>query len=162
MKVFFWGLVAVACCYVFYAGVMSAYQWFQVWSVIDETLQPRNLRELTTVNDVKLRIVREANEAGVPLAEGEVKVESAERELKVNVLWTFPVIVYKGESVLAIPLSVKKSHQLGAAGRAYRPRDPAFASAMSLWTRSRSSALGATLMNRSQALTAPATSCLTS
>lgn len=161
MRVFFWGLVAVACCYVFYAGLMSAYQWFQVWSVIDETFQPRNLRELTTVNDVKTRIVKEANEAGVPIAEGEVKVESAERELKVNVVWTFPVIVYKGESVLAIPLSVKKSHALGG-GRAYRPRDPAFASAMSFSTRARSSALGATLTNRSHAPTAPATSFLAS
>ena len=162
MKVFFWGLVAVACCYAFYGGVMSAYQWFQVWSVLDETFQPRNLRELTTVTDLRTRIVKEANEAGVPLVEREVNVVSEERELKVNVAWTFPVIVYKGESVLAIPLSVKRRHQLGAAGRAYRPRDPAFASAMSFLTRSRSSAFGVTFRNRSQALTAPATSCLAS
>ena len=162
MKIFFWGLVAVAGCYAFYAGVMSAYQWFQVYSVIDETFQPRNMRELTTVTDVRSRIVREANEAGVPLDEREVTIVSAERELKVNVAWTFPVIVYKGESVLAIPLSVKKSHQLGAAGRAYRPRGAPFASAMSFVTRSRSSAFGATFTNRSQALTAPATSRLAS
>jgi hypothetical protein len=161
MKVFWWGLVAVACCYAFYGGVMSVYQWFQVWSVLDETFQPRNLRELSTVSDLKTRIVREANEAGVPLVEGEVNVVSGERELKVNVAWTFPVIVYKGESVIAIPLSVKRSHQLGA-GRAYRPRDPAFASAISFLTRSRSSAFGATWMKRSHALTAPATSCLAS
>lgn len=157
MRVFFWGLVAVACCYVFYAGSMSIYQWFQVRSLIDETLEPRNLRELATPGDVRTRIVREANQAGVPILEREVTVVSAEQELKVNVVWTFPVIVYKGESVLAIPLSVKKSHPLGG-GRAYRPRDPAFASAMSFLTRSRSSALGATLMNRSHALTAPGTS----
>lgn len=157
MRVFFWGLVAVACCYLAYAGMMSVYQWFQIHSVIDETLQPRNLRELATAADVKTRILREANEAGVPIEEREVSVVLAERELKLNVVWTFPVIVYKGESVLAIPLSVKKSHPLGG-GRAYRPRDPAFASAMSFLTRSRSSALGATLMNRSQAVTAPATS----
>ena len=45
---------------------------------------------------------------------------------------------------------------------AYRPRDSAFASAISFFTRSRSSALGATFTNRSQALTAPATSFFTS
>jgi hypothetical protein len=162
MRVFFWGLVAVACCYVFYARMMSVYQWFQVHSVIDETLEPRNLRELATTGDVKTRILRQANEAGVPIEEREVTVVSAERELKINVVWTFPVIVYKGESVLAIPLSVKKNHPLGGAGRAYRPRDPAFASAISFLTRSRSSALGATLTNRSQARTAPATSFLAS
>lgn len=161
MRVFFWGLVAVACCYVAYAGMMSVYQWFQVRSVIDETLEPRNLRELATAGDVKTRILREANQAGVPIEERDLSVVVADRELKLNVVWTFPVIVYKGESVLAIPLSVKKSHPLGG-GRAYRPRDPAFASAMSFLTRSRSSALGATSTKRSQARTAPATSFLAS
>jgi hypothetical protein len=160
MRVFFWGLVAVACFYLAYAAMMSGYQWFQIRSVIEETLEPRNFRELATLSDVKMRILREANEAGVPIAEREVSVVSADRMLKVNVVWTFPVIVYKGESVLAIPLSVKKNHPLG--GRAYLPRDPAFASAISFWTRSRSSGLGATLMNRSQALTAPGTSFFTS
>ena len=157
MRVFFWGLVAVACCYVAYAGMMSIYQWFQIRSVIDETLEPRNLRELVTAGDVKTRILREANEAGVPLEERDLSVVVAGRELKLNVVWTFPVIVYKGESVLAIPLSVKKTHPIGG-GRAYRPRDPAFASAISFVTRSRSSALGATFTNRSQERTAPATS----
>jgi len=161
MRVFFWGLVAVACFYVAYAIMMSGYQWFQVRSVIEETLEPRNFRELATLGDVKMRILREAKEAGVPIDEREVSVTSADRVLKVNVVWTFPVIVYKGESVLAIPLSVKKSHPLD--GRAaYRPRDPAFASAISFCTRSRSSALGATFTNRSHALTAPATSFLAS
>jgi len=158
MRVFFWGLVAVACFYLAYAGMMSVYQWFQIRSVIDETLEPRNLRELATAGDVKTRILRQANEAGVPIEEREVTVVVADRELKLNVVWTFPVIVYKGESVLAIPLSVKKNHPLGGGGRAYRLPDPAFASAMSFLTRSRSSALGATLTKRSQELTAPATS----
>lgn len=162
MRVFFWGLVAVACFYAAYAIMMSGYQWFQVRSVIEETLEPRNFRELSTVVDVKMRILREAKEAGVPIEEREVSVVSADRMLKVNVVWTFPVIVYKGESVLAIPLSVKKSHPLGGPGRAYLPRDPAFACAISFLTRSRSSGLGATLMNRSQALTAPGTSFFTS
>jgi len=161
MKVFFWGLVAVACCYVAYAGMMSVYQWFQIHSVIDETLEPRNLRELATAGDVKMRILREANQAGVPIEDREVNVVVADRELKLNVVWTFPVIVYKGEAVLAIPLSVKKTHSLGG-GRAYRVPDPAFASAMSFLTRSRSSALGATFTNRSHELTAPATSFLAS
>ena len=162
MRVFFWGLVAVGCCYAAYAVMMSGYQWFQVRSVIEETLEPRNFRELATLADVKTRILREANEAGVPVEEREVSVTSSERVLKINVVWTFPVIVYKGEPVLAIPLSVKKNHSLGAGGRAYRLRDPAFASAMSFVTRSRSAALGATLTKRSQARTAPATSFLAS
>jgi hypothetical protein len=156
MRVFFWGLVAVACFYAAYAGMMSVYQWFQVRGVVDEVLEPRNLRDLPTAVDVKRRIVREVNEAGVPILDREVKVITANRTLLVDVVWTFPVIVYKGESVLAIPLSVKKQHELG--GRAYLPPEPALASAISFWTRWRSSADGATATKRSHARTAPATS----
>lgn len=157
MKVFFWGLVVVACCYAAYGLMMSGYQWFQVHNVVDEVLQPRNLRELPTPVDVRRRIVREATEAGVPLEDREVNVVTTQGTLAIQVAWTFPMIVYKGESVLAIPLSVKKRHQVGA-GRVYLPRALALASAMSFWTRARSSAVGATATKRSQACTAPATS----
>ena len=156
MRVFFWGLVAVACFYVAYALMMSGYQWFQVRNVIEDTLEPRHLSELPTPAAVKTRIIREAASAGVPLVDREVNVVSNRGVLAIHVAWTFPVIVYKGESVLAVPLSVKKQHQLGS--RAYFPGAPAFASAMSFWTRARSSAVGATFTNRSHARTAPATS----
>ena len=160
MRVFFWGLVAVACFYAAYAVMMSAYQWFQVRSVIEDTLEPRNLSELATPAAVRTRILREAISAGVPLDEREVNVVSNRGVLAIHVAWTFPVIVYKGESVLAVPLSVKKQHQLG--GRAYFPEPAALASAMSFWTRARSSAVGATFTKRSHARTAPATSFLAS
>jgi hypothetical protein len=160
MKVFFWGLVAVACCYVAYALMMSGYQWFQVRSVIEETLEPRHLSELPTPAAVKTRIVRESVSAGVPISEREVNVVSNRGVLAIQVVWTFPVIVYKGEPVLAVPLSVKRQHPFG--GRAYRPGAPALASAMSFRTRARSSADGATLTKRSHARTAPATSCFCS
>lgn len=160
MKVLFWGLVAVALCYAAYALMMSGYQWFQVRSVIEDTLEPRNFRELATTADVKSRIIREAASAGVPLADREVNVVSTKGVLAIQVAWTFPVIVYRGEPVLAVPLSVKKQYPVG--GRAYFPREPAFASAMSFSTRCRSSALGETFTKRSHARTAPGTSFLTS
>jgi hypothetical protein len=157
MKLFFWGLVAVACCYAAYGAMMSAYQWFQIHSVVDEVLHPRNLRELATATDIKRRIVRDATTVGVPLDEREVDVVAGKGVLAIRVAWTFPMLVYQGEPVLAIPLSVRKEQPVGA-GRAYRPPDAALASAMSSCTRARSSALGATCTNRSQARTAPATS----
>ena len=129
MKVFFWGLVAVACCYAAYGAMMSGYQWFQIHNVVDEVLQPRNLRDLSTTTDVRRRILTDAASAGVVLVEREVNVVSNRGVLAIQVAWTFPMIVYKGESVLAIPLSVKKQHALEG-GRVYRGA-PAFASAMS-------------------------------
>ncbi|HEX3178126.1 MAG TPA: hypothetical protein VHZ49_15725 [Methylomirabilota bacterium] len=133
MKAFFWGLVVVACCYAAYAGMMSVYQWFQIRTVVEEVLEPRSLADLPTAGDVKKRILREATTAGVPLDDREVNVVATTAGLAIQVAWTFPVIVYKGESVLAVPLSVKKQHPAG--GRAYLPREPAFASAISFSTR---------------------------
>ena len=129
MRVFFWGLVAVAFCYVGYALMMSAYQWFQVRTVVEDTLEPRNLGELPTPAAVKTRIVKESISAGVPISEREVNVVSTRGGLAIQVVWTFPVIVYKGEPVLAVPLSVKRQHHIGS--RAYRPGAPALASAIS-------------------------------
>jgi hypothetical protein len=161
MKVFFWGLVAIACCYGAYGAMMSAYQWFQIHSVIDEVAQPRNLRELATPADVQQRIVRDATAAGVPLDARAVHVAANKGALAIRVAWKFPMIVYQGESLFAIPLSVTKSLPADA-GRAQRPGDAARASAMSFCTRARSSALGATCTNRSHDRTAPATSFLAS
>jgi hypothetical protein len=155
MKVFFWGLVILGAGYAVYGAMMSGYQWLQIQNVVDEVLQPRNLRELPTAADVRTRIVREAASAGVPVSDREVKVEKTPAEVAIRVFWTFPMIVYNGETVLSIPLSVSKRHLLD--GRAYF-RDPAFASAMSVRTRARSSSLGATFTNRSHARTAPSTS----
>jgi hypothetical protein len=133
MKVFFWGVVVISLCYAAYAGMMSAYQWFQIRTVIEDVLEPRTLAELPTAGDVKKRILREATTAGVPLDDREVNVVATNAGLAIQVAWTFPVIVYKGESVLAVPLSVKKQHAAG--GRAYLPRELALASAISFSTR---------------------------
>jgi hypothetical protein len=114
MKLFFWGLVAVAAAYAAYGAMMSAWQYFQVSGVVDDVMQPRLIAELGSPRAVKHRILQGTAESGVPLEDREVNVSSDNRVYTVNIIWSFPVIIFKGEPVLSIPLSLKRSKQIAA------------------------------------------------
>ena len=114
MRLVFWGLVAVALAYVAWAGMMSAWQYFQISGVVDDVMQPRSIAELGSARAVKNKILKDSAESGVPLADRDVSVTVDNRIYTVNVIWSFPVVVYHGEPVLAIPLSLKRSKQTAA------------------------------------------------
>jgi len=156
MKLFFWGLVAVAAAYAAYAVMMSAWQYFQVSGVVDDIMQPRTIAELGSAKAVKSKILKDSVESGVPLTERDVDVTIDKAIYTVNIVWSFPVIVYHGEPVLSIPLSLKRSKQ--TAGAFYLPAGRAFASAIMRSTRVRSSPAGTTFTNRSHERIAPAVS----
>ena len=157
MKLLFWGLVAVAAAYAAYAVMMSAWQYFQVSGVVDDALQPYAIKEVgSTPPGVKARILKETAAAGVPLEDRDVSVTVADRQLMVSIIWSFPVIIFKGEPVLAIPISLKRKRALDATS--YLPAGRALASAIIRSTRVRSSPAGATFTNRSHERIAPAAS----
>jgi len=114
MKTLFWGLVIVLVGYAAYAAMMSAWQWFEIETVVEEALEPRNATDAITV---KSAIVKGANKAGVPLTERDVLVMMSERAMLVNVVWTYPVLLIKGETVLAVPLSVKRTRSAAIVAR---------------------------------------------
>ena len=111
MRLFFWGLVAVALAYVAWAGMMSAWQYFQISGVVDDVMQPRSIAELGSAPAVKNKILKDSAESGVPLADRDVSVTVDNRVYTVNIVWSFPVIVYRGERVLAFATN----HRAGAA-----------------------------------------------
>ena len=78
------------------------------------------------------------------------------RAYTVNILWSFPIIIYRGEPVISIPLSLKRTKP--PAGAFYLPAGRAFASAIMRSTRARSSPAGTTFTNRSHERIAPAVS----
>jgi hypothetical protein len=158
MRLIFWGLVVVAALYGAYAVMMSAYQYLQVSGVVDDVMQPRSLAELGSTRAVRDKILKETAESGVPLEARDVSVTLADRVYTVNIIWSFPVIIYQGEPVLSIPISLKREKAV-TGGAFYWPRGrPAFASAIIFSTRVRSSPGGTTFTNRSQERIAPAAS----
>src|SRR5687768_3762377 len=108
MKVLTWGIVIVGAAYLVYCGMMSVGSYFTVAGAVEEALEARTLIERHDPKVVKQTILNTMNKAGAPLQEKDVTVTASERALAVSVEWTIPVVVYKGEAILAIPLSVER------------------------------------------------------
>ena len=108
MKLIFWGLVVIALCYGAYSGMVAVWSWIAVKNAVDEIIR-RDGIEAVPEKEVKTRIMAATSEAGVPLTENDVIVTREDRTVKVEAIWSVPVIVMKGETVFAIPLSVKRA-----------------------------------------------------
>ena len=108
MRLIFWGLVIVAFCYVAYSGMLAAWSWIAVQNAVDEIISREGV-ESVPVPELRSRVMKAANEAGIPIGEKEVIVTREDKGVQVEIFWTMPVIVVKGEPVLAVPLSVKRA-----------------------------------------------------
>lgn len=107
MRLIFWGVVVVALCYVSYSGMIAAWSWIAMNNAVDEIIS-RDGIEAVSVPEVKSRVLRAAGEAGIPVGEHGVIVTREEHGVQVEVFWTIPVVSVRGESVVAVPLSVKR------------------------------------------------------
>ena len=112
MRLIFWGLVVVAFCYAAYSGMIAAWSWIAVNNAVDEVISKDGI-EAVPVPEVKARVMKATNEAGVPIAENQVIVTREDRGVKVEIIWTMPIIIVKGDTVLAVPLSVNRTSRGG-------------------------------------------------
>ncbi|HEU4371696.1 MAG TPA: hypothetical protein VFV05_26030 [Methylomirabilota bacterium] len=113
MRLMFWGLVVVAICYGAYSGMIAVWQWIAVNNAVDEIIS-REGAEALPPPELKSRVMQATNEAGVPLDERSVTVIRDDRGVQVEINWTMPVIIVRGDTVLAVPLSVKRGSRAGA------------------------------------------------
>jgi hypothetical protein len=107
MKLIIWGVVIVGLCYGAYSGMIAAWSWIAVHNAVDEIITKDGI-EAVPPGEIKVRVLKATNEAGIPLSDHDVVVTNDDKKVQVEAAWTVPVIVVKGESVLAIPLSVKR------------------------------------------------------
>jgi hypothetical protein len=107
MKLFLWGVVIVALGYTGYSGMLAASSWLKLHTAVDEIVS-RDGVEAVPARELKSRVMTAATDMGVPLNERDVIVTNDGR-VTIEVSWTIPVIVAKGEPVFAVPLSVRRS-----------------------------------------------------
>lgn len=106
MKIIFWLLVAVGVVYAFYSGAMAVWSYLEVQGVVEEAVKERAAKSdrFERAPRVKEDIIKKATTSGIKVDDREVFVTDDGRTLAILVRWTWPVIVYQGEEVLAIPL----------------------------------------------------------
>ena len=115
MKLIIWGLVIVALGYAAYSGMIAAWSWIAVNNAVDEVIARDGIESIPE-REIKNRIMQSTDEAGVPLNERDITVTYYnDRTVSVEVAWTVPVIVMRGDTVLAVPLSAKRSSAAAAA-----------------------------------------------
>lgn len=113
MKLLFWLLVALGFVYVFYAGAVAVYSYYQVTDIVKETVRERaGVDRYERADRIRRDILKKATESGVPLTERDVRVTEENRTLRVLIRWSYPAIFYKGDAVLSIPLSYEKSFEM--------------------------------------------------
>jgi hypothetical protein len=107
MKVFFWGLVIVALAWIAYSGMLAAFSYVAVNNAVHEIVS-RDGVETIPSRELKARVMTAANEAGVPLADKDVRIVNTDRVVNVEVVWTVPLVVVNGDAVVAVPLAVRR------------------------------------------------------
>ena len=109
MKTVFWLLVAIGFVYAFYSGAVAVWQYFEIKGIVEDSVAAREkVDPYDRAGRVKDDILRRAPESGMALDEREVFVTEENRTLRVLIRWSYPVIVYKGDVVLSIPLAYDK------------------------------------------------------
>ena len=106
MKTVFWLLVGVGVVYGFYSAAVAAYQYMQVGDVVqDSVLERAGLEAYERTARVKDDILKKSANAGIMLNENDVLVTSEDRSIHVLIRWSYPVIVYRNDTILAVPIS---------------------------------------------------------
>jgi len=114
MKALFWVLVAIGCVYVFYTGAMAVWSYLEITSVVEEVVAEwasRTEREERATR-VKEDIAKKVAVSGIKVGDRGVSVFDEGRTLDVSVRWSWPVIVYQGAEVLAIPLKHERTFKV--------------------------------------------------
>lgn len=113
MKTVAWLLVALGVVYAFYAGTVAVYQYIQVKDVVAESVEAGlKLDRFERAGRVRDEILRRVPVVGVVLDERSVLVTEEHRTLRVLIRWSHPVVVYKDEALVSIPISYDKAFDL--------------------------------------------------
>ena len=114
MKALFWVLIAIGCVYVFYTGAMAVWSYLEITSVVEEVVAERASRteREERATRVKEDIAKKVAASGIRVGDRSVSVSDEGRTLDVSVRWSWPVIVYQGEEVFAIPLKHERTFKV--------------------------------------------------
>ena len=113
MKALVWVFVAIGCVYVFYTGAMVVRSYLEMTSAVEEVVAERASRTERHERAGRVRddIVKKVAASGINVDERAISIADEGRTLDVSVRWNWPVIVYQGRELVAIPLKHERTFE---------------------------------------------------
>jgi len=114
MKALLWVFVAIGCVYVFYTGAMGVWSYLEITSAVEEVVAERASRSERQERAGRVRddISKRVAASGISVDERAISVTDEGRTLDVIVRWSWPVIVYQGKELLAVPLKHERTFEV--------------------------------------------------
>jgi hypothetical protein len=106
MRLVRWLLVAFAIFYAVYCVATTAWAYIELSYVVEQALAGPARSGGGTL---RRTIIMNAAERGIPLKEGDVYVNEANRVILVRVKWSFPAVRWQGDDIVEIPVWVERS-----------------------------------------------------
>jgi hypothetical protein len=110
MKLVIIMLALVAFAYAAYAGFLTVSEYYKMSSTVDQAVaNVPSERGKDRAAELKEVVLRYGRAAGIPLDDWDVTVAEKDAALKVSVRWSHPVMLIRGEPVLAYPVWVERT-----------------------------------------------------
>ncbi len=110
MKALAWLLLALGFFYAVYTGFMSVWSYMEVSNAVERAADATSRLNEDRAAPAKKMILQSARAAEIAVDERHVKVIDRERTITVQVEWRHPVIIWRGDTILAIPLSLERTY----------------------------------------------------
>lgn len=110
MRLVAWFLVAMLFFYGVYQGFMTVWSYMEVADVVERAADTTAKITDDRAGRVRDLVLAGASESGVPLDDRLVSVTESERVVTVQVRWRYPVVAWRGEPILTVPLSIERSY----------------------------------------------------
>ena len=126
--VLFWLVVGG---YAAYAAALAGSSYFQTRGIVEQAFADASSRQARSgaaaespgieyVTEVRTAVLLGAQRAGIPIDPRNLNVVPERASIRVTLRWSHPVLIYGGESVVAIPLWVDQSFDITTAGKGAR------------------------------------------
>lgn len=105
MKVVALGFLAVVLFYGFYCGAAAIWSYWELSNIVERSVEQRGRVSAASVREAILQATADAR---IPLEDRNAAVSEDGGVYLIKLKWSWPVISYRGDQVVEIPLSMEQ------------------------------------------------------
>ena len=121
-----WLAFLVLICWAGYTLAGAGFSYYSAQEIVDKALRDAAARHRAAfltgsqmavealAGSVRSAIILNALHDGMRLDEGDVSVAARATDLSATVRWAYPIITYGGREVLVVPMSIRRTYEVGS------------------------------------------------